>query len=429
MNQTYRVYGYRWVVLAVTMAVNVTIQMLWITYAPITSDASTYYHVSTGWIGLFSMLFMIAFIPLSLPAAWLIDVKGFRFAVGLGVVLMGVFGLLRGLAGSNYMLAILATVGIAVAQPFLLNAWTTVPAKWFASSARATAVGLITLASLVGTAIGLVLTPALINSMSLATVQLVYGAAAAVSALAFVLLAREHPPTPPCEPGMEERALMIAGLKHALRVRPFLIYLAVVFIGMGIFNGVTTWVEQIVKPRGFSSSDAGLLGALMLFGGLLGAVVLSALSDRQGKRVRYLVLGLALAVPGLLGVTFFTSLAPLLAAAFVLGFFLISVSPIGMQYAAEVTYPTPEGTSNGLIQLFGQSAVVFVYVMEALRTGSGSFTPSLLLAAVLLAIGALVLSRLKDARPLATPGVASAPSVAAPAEGLGAALKSSAPPQ
>ena len=33
----YRVYGYRWVVLGVFMLVNVTIQVLWISYAPITS--------------------------------------------------------------------------------------------------------------------------------------------------------------------------------------------------------------------------------------------------------------------------------------------------------------------------------------------------------------------------------------------------------
>ena len=418
----YRVYGYRWVVLGATMAVNLTIQMLWIAYAPITSDAKAYYHVSTLAIGLFSMAFMIAFIPLSLPAAWLIDTKGFRFAVGLGAVLMGIFGVVRGLAGANYTIAILATIGIAVAQPFLLNAWTTVPAKWFPAGERATAVGLITLASLVGTALGLVLTPALTGSLSIASVQLVYGVIAAASAVAFVLLARPRPATPPCPPGMEERALMLAGLKHALTVKPFLVYLAVVFVGLGIFNGVTTWVEQIIKPRGFTSGDAGVLGALMLLGGVIGAVLLSAISDRQRKRIRFLILGLTLAIPGLLGVTFATSSAVLFGAAFALGFFLISVSPIGMQYAAEVTYPTPEGTSNGLIQLFGQAAVVFVYVMEALRTSNGSFTPSLLLAAVLLAASAVAVSRLKDAAP-APAGAVQAQPASAPAPPIDASAK------
>ena len=35
-EQGYRVYGYRWVVLAVFMFINLTIQVLWISYAPIT---------------------------------------------------------------------------------------------------------------------------------------------------------------------------------------------------------------------------------------------------------------------------------------------------------------------------------------------------------------------------------------------------------
>ena len=146
-------YGYRWVVLAVAMFVNLAIQMLWIAYAPITSDAAGYYHVSDLGHRLPAMSFMIAFIPFSLPASWVIDSRGFHLAVGLGVVLMGVFGIApRASPASNYALVLLATIGIAVAQPLLLNSWTTVPAKWFGLRERATAVGLITLASLLGTA-------------------------------------------------------------------------------------------------------------------------------------------------------------------------------------------------------------------------------------------------------------------------------------
>ena len=400
-EQGYRVYGYRWVVLGVFMLANLAVQILWISYAPITTSASAYYGVSESAIGLLAMVFMIAFIPLSLPAAWLIDARGLRVAVGLGVVLMAVFGVLRGFAGADYTLALLATIGIAVAQPFLLNSWTTLGSHWFPTRQRATAVGLITLANLVGTGIGMVLTPVLIETMAIDTVQLVYGVVAAVAAAAFLAFARERPATPPCPPGMEERALMLDGLKHALTVRPFLVYLAVVFVGMGVFNGVTTWVEQIVHPRGFSETDAGLIGGLMLLGGLLGAVVVSALSDRQGKRVRYLVLCFGLAVPGLLGVALVSTTWLLFAASFVLGFFLVPALPVGMQYAAEITYPTPEGTSNGLIQLCGQVAVVFVYVMSALRADDGSFTLSLVLSAGLLLLAAVVVSRLREPRPAA----------------------------
>src|SRR5215212_8905707 len=119
-DRSYRVYGYRWVVLAAFMFINMTIQMLWIAYAPITGPAARFYGVSDLQIGLLAMAFMIAYIPLALPVAWVIDTYGFRVAVSIGAALMAVFGLLRGLAGDQYTLVLASTIGIAVAQPFLL---------------------------------------------------------------------------------------------------------------------------------------------------------------------------------------------------------------------------------------------------------------------------------------------------------------------
>jgi len=392
----YRLYKYRWLVLGVFMFINLTIQMLWITYAPITGPAAAFYGVTDLQIGFLAMSFMIAFIPLSIPVSWIIDTYGFKPAVSIGAVLMGVFGLLRGFAGGNYSLVLWSTIGIAAAQPFLLNAWTKVPANWFAVEERATAVGLVTLANLVGTALGMVLTPILTESISIPEVQLIYGGIAAFSAVLFVALAREKPATPPGPAGSEARALMLDGLKHALSVKSFWLYLFVSFVGLGVFNGVTTWGENIIRPRGFTPTDAGTLGALMLVGGVLGAVTIPPISDRKRKRKPYILLGLLLAIPGLVGVTFAASPWLLFVSAFGMGFFLVSTSPIGMQYAAEVTQPTPEGTSNGLIQLFGQASVVFVYVMEALQTPEGSFTPALLLAIGLVIVSAWIVTLLKE---------------------------------
>jgi len=159
---------------------------------------------------------------------------------------------------------------------------------------------------------------------------------------------------------------------------------------------VTTWVEDIIRPRGFTPVDAGTVGALMLVGGIIGAVVIPPFSDRQHKRSIYLLVGFLLAIPGLIGLTYATSAWLLFVSSFCLGFFLIGVSPIGIQYAAEITQPTPEGTSNGLIQLFGQGSVVFVYIMEAFKAPDGAFTPALLLAAALLVVSVLLITQMKD---------------------------------
>ena len=395
-EKSFRLYPYRWVVLAVFMFINLTIQVLWISYAPITGLAAAFYGVTDLKIGLLAMVYMIAFIPLSIPVSWAIDTYGFRLTVSIGAVLMGVFGLLRGFAGADYPLVLISTIGIAIAQPFLLNAWTKVPAQWFSIEERATAVGMVTLSNLVGTALGMVLPPILIEKLSIPQSQLIYGSVAAFSAVLFLIFAREKPATPPCPAGMEVRALMLDGLKHALKVKEFWIYLVVSFIGMGIFNGVTTWVENIIRPRGFTPSDAGTLGALMLAGGVVGAVLVPPFSDKQHKRQKFILLGFLLAIPGLIGLTFAQVSWLLYLSAFSMGFFLVSANPIGMQYSAEITHPTPEGTSNGLIQLFGQASVVFVYIMEALKTKDGAFTPALLLAAGLMLVSVFLITKMKD---------------------------------
>jgi MFS family permease len=404
-NQEYRLYPYRWVVLGVFMFANLVIQMLWIAYSPITGQAAAFYHVSDLQIGLLAMVFMIAFIPLSLPVSWAIDTFGFRKAVGFGTLFMGGFALLRGFAGDNYSLVLISTIGIAISQPFLMNSWTTVPARWFEKEFRATAVGLVTLSGLLGVAVSMILTPVLLEALgSLASLQLVYGIVAAVSTVLFILLARDNPPTPPSADKEIVRALVLDGLKNAVKNKMFWLLVFIQFLGMALFNGITTWVEPIVRGRHFDSTEAGYLGALMLVGGVVGAIVLPAMSDKQHKRKRFLFISFIFAIPFLLGITYANLFWLLLISSFAFGFFLTSASPIVMQFATEITYPTPEGTSNGILQLFGQVSVVFVYLMEAMKTQDGSFTPSLLLAAGLLVVCVGVISFLRDPQFLTTSG-------------------------
>lgn len=151
-----RVYRYRFAVLAVFCLVNLLIQTLWISYAPVVDAAQHWFGVGGFAIGALSMVFMAAFVPFSLPASWLIDTHGMRRAVGLGAVLMTVGALGRGLAGPHYLVVFAATTLVAIAQPLVLNAWTTLPAHWFPARERASAISLVTFANLLGTALGMV---------------------------------------------------------------------------------------------------------------------------------------------------------------------------------------------------------------------------------------------------------------------------------
>ncbi len=311
---------------------------------------------------------------------------------------VAIFGLMRGLVGNNYTLVLIAQIGIAVGQPFLLNALTKVAAVWFPLRERATATGLGTLAMYTGIVIGMVLTPILVLSSGIASMLTIYGVAALLAGILFLVFSRDRPPTPANPPGMEERSLVFDGMRNMLRMRDFILLMVIFFFGLGVFNSVTTWIEDILRPRGFSIVQAGVVGGMMVFAGILGALVLPMLSDRYRRRVPFIILALAAAALGLLGVTFAASYALLLLSAFVMGFFLLSAGPIGFQYGAEITYPAPEGTSNGLLLMMGQvSGILFIFGMDSLKNpATGSMTTSLVLLAGLLVVALLCSTRLKE---------------------------------
>jgi MFS family permease len=174
--------------------------------------------------------------------------------------------------------------------------------------------------------------------------------------------------------------------------------MVIFFIGLGVFNAATTWIEDILRPRGFSITQAGITGGLMVLGGIVGALVLPMLSDRAGKRIPFIVLALAGATLGLAGITFVTAYWLLLISAFALGFFLLAAGPIGFQYGAEVAYPAPEGTTNGLLLLMGQiSGIVFIFGMDALKSpATGSMTLSMVILIGLMILGSLLSTRLRE---------------------------------
>jgi len=403
-QEAFKVYGYRWIVLVAFMFIVVVNQLLWITFAPITGEAAKFYNVSDLSIGLLSMSFMIVYMLVSIPASWVIDTYGLRVGVGIGAVLTAVFGLLRGLWASNYTLVLVAQIGVAIGQPFILNAVTSVAARWFPLRERATASGLGSLAMYLGIFLGLALTPILSIHYQIGGMLLAYGIASVVAALVFIVFARERPATPPCPPGMEVRSLVLDGFKKMLRQRQFILLLVIFFIGLGAFNAVTTWIENIVRPNGFSSTQAGFIGGLMIVGGILGALVMPSLSDRFRKRTPFIIIALAGATLGLAGIAYATSYWLLLVAAFIMGFFLLSAGPIGFQYGAEITYPTPEGTSNGLLILMGQiSGIAFIFAMDSFKSpGTGSMTLSLVVLIILMILSLVLSFFLKEPQTLLT---------------------------
>lgn len=407
-QEAYGVYGYRWVVLAAYMLIAALTQLMWLNYAPITSQTQELMGASEFQVVLLALMFPLIYIPVSIPAGIVIDRKGFRYAVTIGAVLTAGCSFLRLFAG-NYVLVLIGMIGIAVGQPFVLNAITKLVSAWFPSEESALATGLGALALFVGMIVALALTPALLGAFgeselsSLRSVVLIYSIAALAGLVLFALLARARPPKPPQrteeEVVSEEVAINWRSVRTIFRLHNFRILCVIIFIGNGVFVGLMQLIEAILEPKGISSGTAGNIGAVIVLMGVVGCVVLPAISDKMMRRKPFILLAAAVAAPTLFLIGALDTVALIFVVGAALGFFLLSAYPIVLAYSEETTGAALTGTAVGILLMLGNAGgVIITLIMEGIKgaTGGDSFFWAMVFVAVLFLAALLVATRLRE---------------------------------
>lgn len=359
--------GYRWVILFLYFALTISMEIQWLAFASITEVAKSFYGISNLAVDSLSLVYMVVFIFLSLPASNFINKFGLRRGLMVGSLITGISGLVKGLGYEHFWLVMAGQSGLAIAQPFILNALTKLGAKWFPPNERATVAGIGTLAQYLGIIIALALTPMWINEniadYNLQNVMYGYGFFTAVSAILVLIFIRESPDKSSESKHANLRLSSIQSLKHIWGLKDMRRVIILFFIGLGIFNAISTCIDQITLE--LTMEQTGIVGGIMLIGGIIGALILPVWSDKKEKRKPFLVWGLTLSIPGVLGFTFIDSYTGLILAAFIFGFFIMSAGPIAFQYGAEKSYPASEATVQGLLLLAGQvSGILFVVALN-----------------------------------------------------------------
>jgi predicted MFS family arabinose efflux permease len=339
--------GSRWGTLGAFSAVAAATQVLWLTYAPVTSDAARHYHVGEGAIGWLANVLPLGYVLLAIPAGLLLD-RGFRSWLLVGAVLTAAAGLLR-LAGDGYGWQLAGQLLLAVAQPFVLNAITGVAGRYLQPAQRPTGIAVAT----AGTFAGMIVAFALAAALPLRTV-LAVDAVLAVAAVAWLAVVLRRP-----APFVHEaRAAGLAELRVTWR-DPLVRRLSLlVLVPFGTFTALTTWAEALLDPAGVSSSQAGIVLLVNIVAGVAGSALLPVAAVRRRRELA--VMGLALLVTA--ASCALLAVAPALATALVtfavFGFLLLPCLPVVL----ELTERSGDGdsTAAGLIWLFGQLGALVV---------------------------------------------------------------------
>jgi MFS family permease len=394
---SYKAYKYRWAVLAAYMYIAALSQLFWLNFTTIETYTEKNLNISamlTGWLAL---VFPLVYVLLSIPSGIIIDKKGFRFGIGLGAVFTGVFALLRVFGPHSYTVLLISQIGISVGQPFILNGITKLVVVWFSPKEEATAIGLGSLSMILGMMIGVGVTPVLVDSLGFEMMLVIYAILGVLGILLFFLFIRSQPRTPVRE---VESATLFGwkGIGSVLKNRNFVILGFIALIGIGVFNGLATWMEKILNElHGISMVDAGTVSAVLIFSGMLGCLIIPIISDRLQRRKPFLLTASLLGAIGVLIFVYQGSLLWSLIAGILIGFFLLSALPIMLTMSVEMTGTKTAGISAAYLQLLGNAAAVaIVPLMETIRGFTGTPVYSLAFLALLLFAAFVLATQIKE---------------------------------
>lgn len=343
---------YGWTAIGAFALVAAATQLLWLTYAPITTGAAHHFHVSEGAIGWLSEIFPLLYVVLAIPAGRAID-RSLHGSLSTGAVLTALGGILR-LGGHDFAWAMAGQCTVATAQPLVLGAIAKLADERLPEPERHEGIATGSAGMMVGMLLALVLGAAL-GGRGIPALTVI-GAVVGVLAASALLLALRLPGAAPST-SAARRPLCSVWADGQLRVLAGLL-----FVGFGVFIALATWLQALLDRYGVSATAAGAVLVVMVLLGAVGAGALAPAVIARGAERRLVGASIGLGIAGcvLLAVIHVFALDAVVLA--VIGMLLLTDLPVILELA-ERRAGNDGGTVAALMWLAGNGGGLVVAIL------------------------------------------------------------------
>lgn len=385
----------RWAVLMVFFGVAAMSQMLWLNFAPLISFLQVKYATSELMVSLLLLSFPLLYVLLSIHSGVMIDKKGYRYTILVGSVISVLFSFVR-IFDDNFYILLIGQTGIAIGQPYIVNGISKLVVDWFEKEHVAMATGIGTAGMLIGMALGMGLTPVLNDSIGFQQTMFVFALLSALLTVLFFVFGKQNHAIPSENVAVDT----MKEIKQLLSNKTLFLLFVIAFLALGFFNGLTTWLEPILKPHAINAEQAGIIGAYLILGGIIGSVVIPGLSDKFKKRKPFLILACVVTLVLLYPLCTSDSISTLYLLGALMGFFFLPGYALLLSMCEEVSGPEKAGTATGVLMLAGNAgAVVVIALMPVVKGDAVLWTNAIYLMILLVVITFFCAVRIKETFP------------------------------
>jgi predicted MFS family arabinose efflux permease len=350
-EQRHRRHG--WTVIGAFALLAAATQLLWLTYAPITTGTAHHYRVSESAVGWLSEVFPLFYVVLAIPAGKLLD-RSLHGGLAAGALLTVLGGVVR-LLGDDFAWALAGQCVVAVAQPLVLGAITKLADERLPEPERHEGIALGSAGMMVGMLLALVLGAAL-GGPGIPTL-LVIGAVFAAVAASFLLVAMRLPGAAGSSAAAARRRLRAVWADGQVRVLAGL-----VFVGFGVFIALATWLQALLDRYGVSASSAGVVLVAIVLLGAVGSGVLAPPVIARGAEQRLIAASIVAGVGGSVVLAFVHAFALDAVVLGTMGMLLLTDLPVILELS-ERRAGNDGGTVAGLMWLAGNAGGLVVAVL------------------------------------------------------------------
>ena len=380
----------KWLIIAgfsLLLGVN---QFLWLTFATIVISTEAHFGVNEFFANLLTLMFPIIFVLLAIHSGKVLDNIGYKKIVSLAALLMLIGSIIRWLGADHYWTVFAGQLLIAIAQPYITNAINQVTSDWFDKSQIATVTGVIMGGMFLATALGAFAPAPLIEAFGFSGMLLINIIITAVAVVGFLLVVVE-------KPKQQDSAISLHEIESLLKNKRLWFISLAVFIAMGYFNGLSNWIAPILAPRGIDEATAGIITAMLIVGGILGALLIPLLSDYLKKRRIFLILATLVGASATYPLLYLTTGTSTLLLSFVLGFFLLAGYPLLIAAAEDTVHASQAAKAVAMLMMMGNlGGVIMVLLMQGVKGLTGSWTPTSWVLIIAVALATFLVLKIKD---------------------------------